>query len=414
MPESDNVDIKDTVCSVTTDDILNPDGFDLKLGEQVFHFNMRNNPKLTDIVNAISPVGGIPNHIYDECFAVLNCENNNYKGFREILEEGSAKSRDCRYYSACDFYSGKDGGVDGNKAFQLLVNTPWGGYDETLRWIDNPKKKKRAAEMCYFYDAKSKWIKWNNNGNIIEVLNLEGKQKFIEICAECYQQLGMEGDKSDYDVNNYGVYLWEKGEKKQALPFLKACADEGSIKACYEVGVLYMFGFYDSNHIKSPHIVPKENLLVARDYLEKSVGNGIYDDEEYAYLSLLYWLVGDTPNAERNDKIGAEKKFSISVFKYGMRLYEQAKKEHNGKLLLIAEKYLTDGYRTSSNIYVMHLASDACYRYTSNSMKHPYWLREAGNSYKEWVEKKQKVDEGLVRETVYWYRNYPESNWWLK
>ena len=68
LPDSCQVDIEEPVCSLTANEIINPCGFDLKLGLQVFHYNLRNKAKLSE---QILKVDVIPLKIRNEVVTLI-------------------------------------------------------------------------------------------------------------------------------------------------------------------------------------------------------------------------------------------------------------------------------------------------------------------------------------------------------
>ena len=67
LPESSMFDTV-PLWPLTASEILDPNGFDLKLGRQSFHFNLRNNPKLSE---QISKVEVIPSKVRNEVITVI-------------------------------------------------------------------------------------------------------------------------------------------------------------------------------------------------------------------------------------------------------------------------------------------------------------------------------------------------------
>ena len=88
LPESYRVEIEEPICHATADEILDPGGFDLKLGRQVFHFNMRNNSKLA---GQISRVDVIPVGIKNRVISAMISEENERRRAEEARRQAEAR-----------------------------------------------------------------------------------------------------------------------------------------------------------------------------------------------------------------------------------------------------------------------------------------------------------------------------------
>lgn len=418
LPDSYKVETDEYICPVTTDEILDPDGFDLTLGKQVFCFNLRGNQKLSNTTKNLLAVI-IPYHILDEVFTVLYCEGNgeNWNSdFRMILVNGSSNSRYCRFYSAYDYFYGLAGEKNQTKAVDLLVRSPWSGFDNQLKWIKDPSKKYEAAIICLFANLSN--FTWKTKYNWGTYFDFSGRESFLKICEENYNYRKPQKEMSEVSftkVSTYAEYLFETGKRHQAFFIFEKLSKMG-YGMNYYLGVSYMFGFSESDKIKSPHLIPKEKLILARDCFENYHTAGLFLEDKYAYLSLLYWLVGDTPEAERNDRCGAEYyKYSISAFRMGMRLFQRAKKERNGKMLLEAGDYFSDAYECPGNIASMKTRSEQTHTPYYSCMKHPFhdWYEECGNTFKTWLRDKihDVVREQANAEYKYRWENNGD-NWW--
>ena len=207
LPASHNVDIEKPICKLSTDEVLSPNGFDLRIGKQVFYFNMRKNSNLIYDLQRKLSIAGVPKQISDEVYAVVNCEKNYFKGFRHILEKGYSQSRLCRYYFALDLFTGRDGNKDKERAYKLLTDTPWGGKDNNLSWIKDISHRQKAANMCIDF-CSQETISWNGN----TITNYSKAFPFLELLAN----IGGHFDNPTR-LNNYGVYLWETSKSRNGL-----------------------------------------------------------------------------------------------------------------------------------------------------------------------------------------------------
>ncbi len=328
LPESYKIDITEPICSVTTDEMLDPDGFDWKLGEQVFHFNLRNNSNLIDDFQKSPFASFIPEKTRDEIIAILNCENNCFKGMRTSLKRGSFTSRLCRYYLALDYFFGKDGDVDEEKSISLLIETPWCGKNVNLSWIKNITHKQNAAKLCIQFYSKET-IAWDYGGKQRSVTNYSGSLPFFQLLSN------IKGSFDPIELNNYGVYLWETHrpydpQSFDAFNFFLLAEKFGQKRdhLYYILGVCYLFGIDNPKRVKvsgCPGFRWSINMNLAKHYFEIISDKSVYNYESYSYLSAINWWIHDNSDeALENDRLGAENKFENSQIIYGLKLVKKA------------------------------------------------------------------------------------------
>ncbi len=378
LPESHNVVTEKPSFRVTTDEFLDPKGFDLKCGKQTFHFNVRDNSKLAE---QIVKVDVVPEKIKNEIIAVLLCEDNIYlKGFRDILEKGALYSRNCRYYLAKDYYQGGDGLEDKKNAINLLIETPmeWFETPKKLDWIKEKSKREDAIWMCIHYYEKK--IKWDYNEEIQDITDYSEAFPFIMLLEK----------KTDKffatELNNYAVYLLEtyrfKNESKLVESFnfflLAEKFGQKNDGLYYILGIFYLLGVDNPKRQKNegtPGInwITSEGVQKAKHYFELIQDKSIYSFGTYAYLTAIYRLLGDnSKQALENDRIGAEKKFENSQVSYGLRLIRKAV----DVLYYSDEKYML--YKEKPYINTKLYEEGMSYLKASFSGKRAYWFDDVG------------------------------------
>jgi len=384
LPESHNVVTEKPSFRVTTDEFLDPKGFDLKCGKQTFHFNVRDNSKLAE---QIVKVDVVPEKIKNEIIAVLLCEDNIYlKGFRDVMEKGAESSRYCRFHLAEDYFKGKDGYVDIEKAISLLRDTPWGGYDEKLKWIVNPLYRRKAAKMCI--DKLTTIIQWEHEGDCHSITDYSKAKPFMNIIIECSSHIDAWGDRvfdikegfgDENEVNNYAVYLFENGHRHEAFFYFKYAADFGHKYASYMVGISYLCGLNLSDKYEMA-----ENLKYRDDKNAKRFRTNAYnylkkcgdlvgfstDGVQYECLSYLCreMCIHDNydPRIEEYNRKGAEKGYSISMFELGNRLIYKSIRSTN--LSETEKKKLRD-------------KGEELKKKAKSEVKMPYWCYKGGLWY---------------------------------
>lgn len=328
LPNSYNINGVEPVCYASTDEILDPGGFDLKLGEQTFHIDFSWNINLASYIKKI-PFILFPQNTIDEVLAIKDiewCQSDSSfipsedipKGIRPILENGAKKSWLCRYYAAYLYYVGGDGEEDKTKSYEMLVCIPQKGIDKRLTWIKDVDYRMSAAYMCAFSGR----------------CNHLGKIQFLNLASECSKIKGrkwVESGIPQHNLHSIGMSLFEDGKRKMAFDYFNVNVqwekrEEDVVESYFMLGISYMFGFYESDDAKAPSNIPKEKLLLARAYFEKSIDkrNRIscdYKDEEYDYLSYLYWQIGETSKTDKVFQKGVEKGYAMPLFRWGVRVF---------------------------------------------------------------------------------------------
>ncbi len=182
LPESFAIDIGRPLCPITSDEILSPDGFDLKLGRQLFHFNLRNNPKLSE---KILKADAIPLKTRNEVVALIAKENARRQA--ESRGEFSVKGVTFKmlHVTGGTFLMGSNSGGDAEiPVHEVRVNSFYIGQTQVTQELwesvmgTNPsefKGNKKPVEC----------VSWNDCQTFIQKLNqLTGKQFRLPTEAE--------------------------------------------------------------------------------------------------------------------------------------------------------------------------------------------------------------------------------------
>ena len=244
LPASHNVDIEKPICKLSTDEVLSPDGFDLRIGRRVFHFNLKQNESL---IRSILVSSCIPQEIKNEVNAVLKFSRGEYKGTRTIFEKGKNHSNYCRVCLGIDYYLGLDGTPTFKKdAIDVLQK------DETdeLVYIKDRKLRARAVFLMGKYEEQK-------------------RSKYYKLAAD------IDRENAGYS-REYASFLFNKNRRLDAYPYYKHAADLGDIEACHMTGISYALGFNEVNEGKNESHC---STLLALPYLRKS-----NRPERYAYI----------------------------------------------------------------------------------------------------------------------------------
>lgn len=293
-------------CDITTDELLNDDGFDYKLGSQVFHFKAVNENalrKAVDETNILLP------RIKRQVLAILNCRNNSYIGTRLALETGQNSSWLCRYYLVLDYFEGRDGNKDEEKAVELATHALKGEKDYYIGWVKQSSLKEYLFNKLGFFYRE--------------------KKDYLSARAYLRRAIELSPNNPTY-LNNYGVVTFEwRGESRyEAFTFFKKAVEVGESDngLLYILGVCYMFGFNnpDNKGVPKIHYTTCSGFKEARNYFERIKDYEGYDYVQYAYLSYIYECIGDTEIAEENDKKGADYGYDTAQLNYGKRLIRKA------------------------------------------------------------------------------------------
>lgn len=294
-----------SVCDITTDELLDDNGFDYKLGNQVFHFKSVDKNGLRKIMDGTNL---LPQRVKQEVLAILNCQNNSYKGTKQILEMGKSSSWLCRYYLALDYFEGRDGDKDEEKAAELATHALNGTNDNILKWV-----KLLSAKECLFDNLAHFYY---------------NKEDYFNSRFYWRESLKLSPNDSTY-LNNYGVATFSLGRKfyYEAFTYLKKAEEAGNKYPglLYTLGVCYMFGLSEPDNVEGwVNFRGSKRLREARGYFERIKDYDGYEYEQYAYLSKIYERIGDTEIAEANDKKGADYGFNTAQLNYGERLIKNA------------------------------------------------------------------------------------------
>lgn len=305
MPKDLYIHISKSVCDITTDKLLNDDGFDYKLGNQEFHFKAADKDGMRKIVDETNI---LPRRVKQEVLAVLNCQENSFKGTRQILESGKSSSWLCRYYLALDYFNGRDGNKDGKKGVELATHALNGTDDIHLKWVLTLS----AKEELYY---RLGWFYY-------EIEDAFNSRVYYR------KALDISPNDSTY-LNNYGVATFSLGRKfrYEAFTYFKKAEEAGNKYPglLYMLGVCYMFGLSEPDNVEGwVNFRGSKRLREARDYFERIKDYDGYEYEQYAYLSKIYERIGDTEIAEANDKKGADYGFDTAQLNYGERLIKNA------------------------------------------------------------------------------------------
>lgn len=307
MPKDLYIHIFRPVCDITTDELLDDDGFDYKLGNQVFCFKSVDKNSLRIIKDETN---FLPQRVKQEVLAILNCRNKSYKGTRQTLDMGKSSSWLCRYYLALDYFEGRDGDKDEVKAAELATHALNGTNDNFLKWV-----KLLSAKECLFDNLAHFYY---------------NKKDYFNSRFYWREALKLSPNDSTY-LNNYGVSTFVLGRKFyfEAFTYFKKAEEAGNDNQglLYILGICYMFGLNKPDNVESRinvNYITFEGLKEARSYFERMKDYDVYDCQQYAYLSKIYECIGDTEKAEENDKKGADYGYNTAQLNYGKRLIKKA------------------------------------------------------------------------------------------
>ena len=260
LPASHNVDIEKPICKLSTDEVLSPDGFDLRIGQRVFHFNLKQNESLNSFILVSSC---ILQETKNEVNAVLKFTRGEYKGTRTIFEKGKNRSNYCRVCLGIDYYLGLDGTPTFKKdAISVLQKNE----TDELAYIKDRKLRARAVSLIGKFDEQK-------------------RSKYYKLAAD------IDCENADYS-REYASFLFNKNRRLDAHPYYEHAADLGDIEACHMTGISYALGFNKANEGES---YCNCDYFFALRYLRRS-----NKPERFAYIAKVgdnwYWCDSDNWN----------------------------------------------------------------------------------------------------------------------
>lgn len=214
LPDSYQVNIEEPVCSLTASEIINPSGFDLKLGLQVFHYNLRNKAKLSE---QITEVDVIPLKIINEVVSLIKQVEAEYTvngvTFKMIRVTGGT------------FLMGSNDGRDNEKpVHEVRVNSFSIGQTQVTQELWKAVMGSNPSNNLESYGKKFpvNCVGWTDCQTFIRKLNqLTGKRFHLPTEAEWEfaSRGGIQSKGYRYSgSNNIDAVAWYASNRHKCLP----------------------------------------------------------------------------------------------------------------------------------------------------------------------------------------------------
>ncbi len=331
-------------CEVCVDDILCSTGFEYRIGQQSFFFNLRHNPNLIEDIRRSEL---IDSNVQEAVWTVLDFLEGRYKVMRSILSRNASDSWYCAVCLALDYACGLDGERDEIEAVSLLDhNIPklledttgdvklkaWGLFTfQKLKDLDSDVRKRYLELVTQWDDTNAEYA-----FEYAATLQLETLEHNKETALHYYRKAA-ELDKTNAEyAYNYARYIHKYvGDRQASMSYYERAANlSRNAKYAYDYACLLSgsrreqeaFAYYkkaaETLGYGEDFAFPSDAADCAFKYASLLSERGDFDDAFLYYKKAAEWDVYDARYAFRYATLLSERDDNSTALLY----YERAAK----------------------------------------------------------------------------------------